>query len=911
MATKNYVTYKDKYNKKYGYAKNTSHTLEQVSKDTGVSMKGLQQIYNKGIGAYKTNPSSVRPNVNSKEQWAMARVYSAVMGGKASNIDANELKMEKGGLIAPNGKKSNLTSQQYKLVRTKAFKDWFGDWENDPANASKVVDENGEPLVVYHGAEIPNKIELGRFNIFRPATYFTDTFESAKHYAFKLAYGIDDVKEEDTEIYKVFLNIKNPKTFDYKKDDAEYYFHDFYENDKRINEYKNKGFDGLFWEYDYKMYDLSNQNNERHFITFNHNQIKLADGSNTTFDGKNPDIRFDEGGAIGVQTSKLIEELKKYSNYEKSEVFTNSEGEKYCYHHWKLKYRSASNWLVKLFMRASKENTGVDYNKQFAVGDYSFYYDRPEFKGQPNGSIKMRKLEVLGKYEKGGLNWYGKGGIKERFAEGGQITQYEIEAMRNYINSDNPNPKLKESFEKVLRKFGVDSNTSDLSKFPKGKYINTYDFSGYEYMSNINEQAGVFFLLTGEYQLVSKAIFEKDYSMWLFYNYLGRINISMKACQDWLNQAQDYFESSMPIPIFLVHTPRAKDGRSYAMWCAVSEERKEQAQSRIGRPLTYSYKNVYYYQEIGLVGNYDFNNDGWGTLYTEKKTGLLIPEYTETSFHFNTLIHEFAHCLDFQTQLLSNIEKFESKTPEQKETYLNTENMTEAELALYSKQLTKEALKQDNVAVPITNHFDEFVDSLIRVLRACAGGHIPLTQLYEQQALDVQQALAGKYGDLLLEQREKRAREAKELAKEDELRDNKRFSWQTSWINDIKEYAYQNSVNADLKAKIASKGNYNLTLVEALELDNLITGYFNTEFKKYMLKNPTKATQRLEDIKELKKETNRIINNHYDNVKANYQYGYKPNSELELYIRNNCDLRNFRDYKSWKECAKEKLQAFE
>jgi len=91
------VTYRDKYNKKYNYPKNTSHTLEEISKDTNVSMKGLQQIYNKGIGAYKTNPSSVRPNVKSKEQWAMARVYSAVMGGKASKVDSNELKMSLGG----------------------------------------------------------------------------------------------------------------------------------------------------------------------------------------------------------------------------------------------------------------------------------------------------------------------------------------------------------------------------------------------------------------------------------------------------------------------------------------------------------------------------------------------------------------------------------------------------------------------------------------------------------------------------------------------------------------------------------------------------------------------------------------------------------------------------------------------
>ena len=94
-----YVTYKDKYNKKYNYDKNTSHDLEEISKDTGVSLKGLQQIYNKGIGAYKTNPSSVRPNVKSKEQWAMARVYSAVMGGKASNVDSNELKMNYGGNV--------------------------------------------------------------------------------------------------------------------------------------------------------------------------------------------------------------------------------------------------------------------------------------------------------------------------------------------------------------------------------------------------------------------------------------------------------------------------------------------------------------------------------------------------------------------------------------------------------------------------------------------------------------------------------------------------------------------------------------------------------------------------------------------------------------------------------------------
>ena len=101
-------TYRNKFNIKYGFDKNESHSLAEISKLTKLKLSSLQDIYNKGIGAYKTNPQSVRPNVKSKEQWAMARVYSAVMGGKAAKVDANELakgKMEKGGLILQNLKK--------------------------------------------------------------------------------------------------------------------------------------------------------------------------------------------------------------------------------------------------------------------------------------------------------------------------------------------------------------------------------------------------------------------------------------------------------------------------------------------------------------------------------------------------------------------------------------------------------------------------------------------------------------------------------------------------------------------------------------------------------------------------------------------------------------------------------------
>jgi hypothetical protein len=43
------------------------------------------------MGAFFNNPQSVRPTVKSPQQWSKARLYSAVMGGRASKIDAKQL----------------------------------------------------------------------------------------------------------------------------------------------------------------------------------------------------------------------------------------------------------------------------------------------------------------------------------------------------------------------------------------------------------------------------------------------------------------------------------------------------------------------------------------------------------------------------------------------------------------------------------------------------------------------------------------------------------------------------------------------------------------------------------------------------------------------------------------------------
>jgi hypothetical protein len=86
------MTYKEDFNKKYGYKKNKSHSLKEISDITGYKLSGLKTIYAKGQGAYYSNPKSVRKHITSDEEWAMARVYASVNPkSKAYKIDKSHL----------------------------------------------------------------------------------------------------------------------------------------------------------------------------------------------------------------------------------------------------------------------------------------------------------------------------------------------------------------------------------------------------------------------------------------------------------------------------------------------------------------------------------------------------------------------------------------------------------------------------------------------------------------------------------------------------------------------------------------------------------------------------------------------------------------------------------------------------
>ena len=254
-----------------------------------------------------------------------------IMLDKKRLLDSDPSIRKSKRLLAPNGQPSNLNEVQHRIVRTPQFKNWFGDWENDPENASKALDENGEPLVLYHGTpdgrfvdesgiflspEVnakyfippPQKYEIGqkpygtvRLTKNQGVFFFTDDPEIAATYRRSTKFD----NQEKKMVIPVFLRTNNPIVVDGEGE--------MFDIPQRIDRAsREKGLLNIFQEAregkdindsviiknvkdDYTGEELTNT-----YTVFESNQIKLADGSNTTFDSDDLDIRKSKRAGLEV-----------------------------------------------------------------------------------------------------------------------------------------------------------------------------------------------------------------------------------------------------------------------------------------------------------------------------------------------------------------------------------------------------------------------------------------------------------------------------------------------------------------------------------------------------------------------------------------------------------------------------------
>jgi hypothetical protein len=166
----------------------------------------------------------------------------------------------------------------------------------NPKTVSKVVDESGEPQVMYHGTHAD-------FNTFDRETldptlrgigfHFTSDTQRANMFA---AGG------QGGNIIPVYLNIRNPyvvedlRAFNAQSNRK----YGKYGAEKLIKDFEAKGYDGLKFD-------------NTHYIAFRPEQIKSATGNKGNFDPENPDIRFSrtKTKTQGISKASLVEHTAK------------------------------------------------------------------------------------------------------------------------------------------------------------------------------------------------------------------------------------------------------------------------------------------------------------------------------------------------------------------------------------------------------------------------------------------------------------------------------------------------------------------------------------------------------------------------------------------------------------------------
>jgi hypothetical protein len=193
---------------------------------------------------------------------------------------------------------------------TPEFKKWFG--------KSKIVDEKGNPLVVYHGTDAADfaAFSADRWGGFK-GIYFAKNPGLAGVYAEGINKFYANEAEEEAanqasrpRVIPAYLRIENPKIIDSRtmweklRRDTSVMARDRAVSSGHLTpadiaKYQEQGYDGIV-NHDY-----------REIVAFEPTQIKSAIGNRGTFDPNNPDIAFSLGRGDRARVDASLADLQK------------------------------------------------------------------------------------------------------------------------------------------------------------------------------------------------------------------------------------------------------------------------------------------------------------------------------------------------------------------------------------------------------------------------------------------------------------------------------------------------------------------------------------------------------------------------------------------------------------------------
>lgn len=401
----------------------------------------------------------IKSNITRNEMEDMMQAIVRGFDKRKQRMDRANAVMERGGKQPD----SISYSKSGSVTDTPEFKRWFGD--------SKVVDENGDPLVVYHGSP------SGDISIFKSAAELGLSGESVRPYDTAGLYFSPNQDMANTfasnfgrggngTVYPVYLAMKNPLivgdsvvessgvkgvlnrlAMGKKRFTAEQKLNGFRSGDSRtslitqadIQLLKDAGYDGVINETDFE------------YIVFSPTQIKSATGNNGNFDSSNPDIRFSMDFGDDTRTAKqklgLEEEAEQTLKEKITENYRNTADTLKQSSFWQRLNEGIFDGLHGI--KKAEEAAGItDPNKMGYVSARLasglsdvlhgvFHYGAPMWK---DGIIQRKAdtkglLEVFGMLPDGELNnwlaWMGANRAKQLKAEGREnnLSQADIDEL--------------------------------------------------------------------------------------------------------------------------------------------------------------------------------------------------------------------------------------------------------------------------------------------------------------------------------------------------------------------------------------------------------------------------------------------------------------------------------------------------
>lgn len=123
-------------------------TAERTVNGTQMDVNTISSVYEKSVGNLVREAIALE-NTGEIGVYYAKKEAMTLPGAGVRFPTRLQQSIASNGIIHRFSEKVNMNISEN--VQSQQFKRWFGDWQNDPENANKVVNDDGTPKVVYHG----------------------------------------------------------------------------------------------------------------------------------------------------------------------------------------------------------------------------------------------------------------------------------------------------------------------------------------------------------------------------------------------------------------------------------------------------------------------------------------------------------------------------------------------------------------------------------------------------------------------------------------------------------------------------------------------------------------------------------------------------------------------------------------